>query len=98
MSSAFTDDQGVVFTATHRTLNKDWEGHTEVIDLKASHPDWNKDSHIAFWAEDATKIIAILAEVASVKPTWDDVNAQLNSLLRVPAPADPDEPTEDMGA
>jgi hypothetical protein len=80
--NSFTDSEGEVYVAEQG----EWVGEP-TIKLWVSE----STQEIVFYKADAAKIIALIAEAAAVKPTWEAVNAQIDSLL------DTNEPTEDMG-
>lgn len=84
--NSFTDQDGDTFEVAEEV------GGSDVLDLTVTFPGATEPDYVlSFYKADAAKIIALIAEAAAIKPTWEAVNAQIDSLL------DPNEPTEDMG-
>lgn len=68
----FTDAEGETYSGMSGVS---FSGkHTIIVETSA-------DQSLVFYKDDATKIIALIAEAAGSAPTWDSVNAQIDSLL-----------------
>lgn len=85
----FTDSSGDIYTVRN---------FGDVIELERGWDD-QYPSVVRFWTKDATKIIALIAEAAAVKPV-PQTPEQIAAFARrwdARVEGNLDEPTEDMG-